>query len=126
MSQIDDDDDAEEVNQQCVDDNVLLVESEDCSSHQPPSSAAPLSPPPTTTTDEPTSGHKKTWPEVPFNVKRPLSWGSAFYGKWSYSFMNPILQKGRRQFQSKEHLEMADLFQVPVDMKSKSLVTKFW
>lgn len=69
--------------------------------------------------------NKKTWPEVPLEVKRPSTWWRAIYGKWSYSYMDPILKKGRRQFKSKEHLEMSDLFQVPSDMHSRSLVTKF-
>ena len=44
----------------------------------------------------------------------------------SYSYMNPIFEKGMNQFKSGEHLDMEDLFEVPPSMSSAYLVEKFW
>jgi hypothetical protein len=45
---------------------------------------------------------------------------------WSFSYMNPILRKGKRQFQDGHHLTLEDLYDVPDDMRSEYLVQRFW
>lgn len=48
------------------------------------------------------------------------------YLSLSYSYMNPIFEKGVNQFKSGEHLDLEDLFEVPPGMSSAYLVEKFW
>ena len=48
------------------------------------------------------------------------------YMTLSYSYMNPIFQKGMNQFKSGEHLDLEDLFEVPSNMSSAHLVERFW
>ena len=48
-----------------------------------------------------------------------------WYNKLSYSYMNPIFQKGMNQFKSGQHLDMDDLFRVPTEMSSAVLVKRF-
>jgi hypothetical protein len=44
----------------------------------------------------------------------------------SYSYMNPILQQGRNQFQSNDHLTLHNIYAVPPSMRSEVLVADFW
>jgi len=48
------------------------------------------------------------------------------YTSWSFSYMNPILRKGKRQFEDGHHLSWNDLYDVPDDMRSEYLVKRFW
>ena len=69
-----------------------------------------------------------------------LEWIFIEYQKWTYSYMNPILQKGSRQVSQQQQsqqgdgednreegslLQLDDLYRVPSSMKSDALVTKF-
>ena len=52
-----------------------------------------------------------------------LSWPesqSNFFTRWTYSYMNPLLSKGRLQT-----LRMDDLWNVPDDLRSSTLLNKF-
>ena len=65
------------------------------------------------------SDASKRWPE---------SEGSRFqqvFKSWTYSYMRPLMQKGRRQFLDGHHLTKADLFDVPDEMKANGLVKSF-
>lgn len=65
------------------------------------------------------------WPED----SRPVTFRGRMrrlYNSWTYSYMHPILQKGRRQFQDKNHLTQEDLFEVPDDLRSALLLQQFW
>lgn len=64
------------------------------------------------------------WPESR-DWPRNLRWLYRLGESWSYSYMGPILRKGRRQFKDGEHLTHDDLFEVPEDLRSSDLVTKF-
>lgn len=44
----------------------------------------------------------------------------------TYTYMNPILEKGRNQFKSGDHIDVDDLFEVPPHMSSAVLVSRFW
>lgn len=54
-------------------------------------------------------------------------WGflADLYNSLSYSYMKPILEKGKNQFISGEHLDIQDLFEVPAHMASAVLVERF-
>lgn len=68
---------------------------------------------------------KKPWPVD----RRKQTLGESLhdlYMSLSYTYMNPIFEKGMNQFKSGEHLDLEDLFAVPHDMSSGVLVQKFW
>ena len=50
------------------------------------------------------------WPESQSN----------FFARWSYSYMNPLLSKGRRETLTKD-----DLWNVPDNLRSSTLLNKF-
>lgn len=61
----------------------------------------------------------KVWPETEGNaIEKWLK-------SWTFSYMRPLLAKGRRQFLDGSHLTQADLFVVPETMKAKDLVATF-
>ena len=67
----------------------------------------------------------KAWPEtVKASGCCPRLRG--LYSSWSFSYMNPILRKGKDQFKEGDHLEIGDLYKVPDDMRSEVLVARFW
>jgi len=51
-----------------------------------------------------------------------LSWALE---SWSFSYMAPLLRKGKRQFKDGRHLVQEDLFVVPADMEARHLVQTF-
>ena len=59
------------------------------------------------------------WPETQGNTLERL------VKCWTFSYMRPLLRKGRRQFLDGSHLTGDDLFDVPDSMKAKDLVEKF-
>lgn len=71
--------------------------------------------------------HKKPWPvdaaDGGTSVRARLRNLSR---SLTYSYMNPILQQGRNQFQSNDHLTMQNIFAVPPWMRSEVLVADFW
>ena len=49
------------------------------------------------------------------------------YKSLTFSYMNPILQKGARQFHANhDHLTMNDLYQAPNDLQAEQLAKQFW
>ena len=65
------------------------------------------------------------WPEERGENKQFLNLNLE-YKKWTYSYMNPILQKGNRQTsENGTKLHHDDLYRVPRSMESKLLVKKF-
>jgi hypothetical protein len=72
--------------------------------------------------------HRKdtSWPETRPHKNSLFLWLSLTYSRWSYSYMNPILRKGRRQFKDGDHLELEDLYRVPQDMEANYLSAQFW
>lgn len=84
-------------------------------------------------TSEPSTS--RPWPE--YNNKNGASASAsaycslgsrlkAVYSSWSFSYMNPVLHKGKRQFKDGHHLTLDDLYDVPDDMRSEYLVNEFW
>jgi hypothetical protein len=68
------------------------------------------------------------WPEY-LGGREPVRicvWIQDVYTSWSFSYMNPILRKGKRQFKDGHHLGLDDLYDVPEDMRSEYLVQRFW
>ena len=63
---------------------------------------------------------KQPWPEDTSN-----HWYQKLTQSLTYSYMGPLLQKGRRQFLDGDHLTQEDLYQVPSSMNAKDLVTLF-
>jgi hypothetical protein len=61
----------------------------------------------------------KRWPESEGNRFQKI------FKSWTYSYMRPVMQKGRRQFKDGHHLTEADLYHVPDEMKAKELVETF-
>ena len=69
---------------------------------------------------------KKPWPVDRRNHTSLRKTLHDLYISLSYSYMNPIFEKGMNQFKSGEHLDLEDLFGVPENMSSAFLVEKFW
>ena len=63
---------------------------------------------------------KQPWPE-----DTSIHWYQKLIQRLTYSYMGPLLQKGRRQFLEGDHLTQDDLYQVPSSMIAKDLVTIF-
>ena len=79
--------------------------------------------------DKPTSSiddGRLNWPEERGDKKQFLNLNLE-YKKWTYSYMNPILQKGNKQTSENDgtKLQHDDLYRVPRSMESKFLVKKF-
>jgi hypothetical protein len=70
--------------------------------------------------DEPIS-FGNPWPEY-----LGFGWFRNVFISWSFSYMNPILRLGKRQFKDGHHLTLEDLYDVPDDMRSEYLVKRFW
>jgi hypothetical protein len=67
------------------------------------------------------------WPEYLGGRRaRICGWFRDVFTSWSFSYMNPILRKGKRQFKDGHHLTLEDLYDVPDDMRSEYLVQRFW
>jgi hypothetical protein len=68
------------------------------------------------------------WPEYLGGGKRSriCGWFRNVYTSWSFSYMNPILRKGKSQFKDGHHITLEDLYDVPDDMRSEYLVKRFW
>jgi hypothetical protein len=66
------------------------------------------------------------WPEYLGGRARMCGWFRNVFTSWSYSYMNPILRKGKDQFKDGHHLTIEDLYDVPDDMRSEYLVKQFW
>lgn len=63
------------------------------------------------------------WPE---ERNKEHSWFRQCYDRWTYSYMDIILEKGSRQFlEGGKNLTHDDLFSVPVAMQSKGLRKQF-
>lgn len=71
------------------------------------------------------SSKKETWPEKQFPTRGKDSWFYAVYSAWTYSYMNPILRKGQRQFKDGDHLQMNDLYSVPEELTGEFLLSLF-
>jgi len=76
--------------------------------------------------EEVKTAERKAWPENFGRERNIKRWLLGIYNRWSYSYMNPVLRKGRRQFKDGEHLLLEDLYEVPDDMRSELLVERFW
>ncbi|CAB9498980.1 Oligomycin resistance ATP-dependent permease YOR1 [Seminavis robusta] len=61
----------------------------------------------------------KNWPEKEGTRFQQI------FKSWTYSYMMPLLQKGRHQFKDGSHLTQQDLFAVPQEMVAKKLVEEF-
>jgi hypothetical protein len=78
------------------------------------------------------TGNKRSKDEQPVSLGNPwpeyLGFGFIrnVFTSWSFSYMNPILKLGKRQFKDGHHLTLEDLYDVPEDMKSEYLVKRFW
>jgi hypothetical protein len=66
------------------------------------------------------------WPEYLDGKERICGWFRNVFTSWSFSYMNPILRKGKHQFKDGHHLNLEDLYDVPDDMRSEYLVKRFW
>lgn len=75
--------------------------------------------------DEPVS-FGNAWPEYLGGRACMGGWFRNVFTSWSFSYMNPILRKGKQQFKDGHHLTLEDLYDVPDDMKSEYLVKRFW
>ena len=54
-------------------------------------------------------------------------WVQQIWHSLTYSYMHPILVKGKRQFQTnQQHLVLEDLYQTPHNMTATVLVQQFW
>ena len=54
-------------------------------------------------------------------------WYQQIWHSLTYSYMHPILVKGKRQFQTnQQHLVLEDLYQTPTNMTATVLVQQFW
>jgi hypothetical protein len=81
-------------------------------------------PPPLTKTmgASPSSSTQQLWPE---DDMKGLFWPYKVYLRWTYSYLDPLLQTGSRQKKEGFRLESADLFTVPRTMESEILNEKF-
>ena len=83
----------------------------------------PLTPPTATSSSEHPHGASKqpakVWPEEEGN------WFQQVFQSLTFSYMRPLLQKGKRQFLDGDHLTQEDLYQVPPSMTGKDLVITF-
>ena len=75
-------------------------------------------------TERESSTARPQWPE---DRPRRGQAGRLFqiFESWSYSYVNPILRKGRQQFKTGNHLTADDLFDVPDDMRAQVLASQF-
>ena len=65
---------------------------------------------------------KLPWPEEDDS----LSFLAQTWQRWTYGYMNPLLQKGSRQtLDDGTHISSDDLFRVPASMESAFLSNKF-
>lgn len=65
---------------------------------------------------------RSSWPEADGS----LSFFAQTWQRWTYSYMNPLLNKGARQtLDDGTHISADDLFRVPETMESALLSEKF-
>jgi hypothetical protein len=70
-----------------------------------------------------TTATRTTWPE---EANDTTPWYILMYRRWTFSYMNQILDQGSRQKRPDgTHLAMEDLYPVPPSMKSKLLTRQF-
>jgi hypothetical protein len=63
------------------------------------------------------------WPEDSVDG---FSWLYQLYDRWTFSYMGPVLIKGKNQtLKTGTHLTQNDLYRVPDDMRSTLLSAKF-
>jgi len=65
------------------------------------------------------NGNNARWPETVGTKVQQV------FQAWTFSYMSPLLQKGRRQFMEGHHLDQDDLYNLPDSMKAQELVSKF-
>ena len=67
-----------------------------------------------------------SWPEENSESHQGINFFVHEYRKWTYSYMNPLLQKGSQQtFADGSHLGQDDLFRIPSSIKSSFLSSEF-